>query len=66
MAGTSPQSSRLVVDAGGTNTRMALFDPAGNQFRQVCTYVNQDYSCLEDIMTEWLAALDPTHGGESV
>jgi glucokinase len=58
MAGTSPQSNRLVVDAGGTNTRMALFEPEGNQFRQVVTYVNKDYSGLEDIMTQWLAALD--------
>jgi glucokinase len=58
MAGTSPESNRLVVDAGGTNTRMALFDSEGNQFRQLVTYVNQDYSGLEDIMAHWLAALD--------
>lgn len=50
--------TRLVADVGGTNTRMAVFDPAANQFRQICTYLNRDHPGFENIIAQWLEALD--------
>ena len=50
--------TRLVADVGGTNTRMAVFDPAANQFRQICTYLNRDHTGFENIIAQWLEALD--------
>ncbi len=50
-------SSRLVADVGGTNTRMALYDPATDEYRQLATYSNCDHPVIEDIISRWLAAL---------
>ena len=50
--------SRLVADVGGTNTRLALFEPATNAYRALATYINRDYSRFEDIIASWLEALD--------
>ena len=43
MLSTSP---RLVADIGGTNTRIALFDPLLNDFRALHQYINREFSCL--------------------
>ncbi len=59
-----PRANRLVADVGGTNSRLALFDPKTNELRAVRTYVNSDYSQFEAIMAAWLDALTeppPTH-----
>lgn len=50
-------SPRLVADVGGTNTRIALFDPKLNELRALHKYINRDFSCLEDIIAHWLAQL---------
>ena len=54
MFATSP---RLVADIGGTNTRIALFDPQANEFRALRQYINRQFSCLEDIIADWLQQL---------
>ncbi len=46
---------------GGTNTRIALYDPANDEYRALNTYRNQDYSDLEQVLTHWLNALKETH-----
>lgn len=51
------QSARLVADVGGTNTRIALFDPARAEFRALSIYINHEYVQLEDIIAQWLGAL---------
>jgi glucokinase len=51
------QASRLVADVGGTNTRVALFDPARAEFRALSTYVNREFATLEDILRQWLDEL---------
>ena len=49
--------NRLVADIGGTNTRLALFDPAANEFRALCTFVNREHAQFEDIIAIWLDSL---------
>jgi glucokinase len=51
-------ATRLVADVGGTNSRLALFDPASDQLYAISTYVNRDHSRFEDIIGLWLEALD--------
>ena len=53
-------SRRLVADVGGTNTRLALFNPDTDALESVAYYVNRDYAHFEDVIAEWLAA----HPGE--
>ncbi len=50
-------ANRLVADIGGTNTRLALFDPVANEFRWLSSYVNRDYGRPEDIIHTWLDAM---------
>ena len=50
--------TRLVADVGGTNTRLALFDPATDELRALSTYDNCDHQRLEDIIASWLQTLD--------
>lgn len=57
MAPSSPQAPRLVADVGGTNTRIALFDPARAEFRALSTFINREFARLEDIIALWLADL---------
>ena len=52
------QPRRMVADIGGTNTRIALFDPEASKLRAVRTYINRDYLQLEDVIARWLADLD--------
>lgn len=58
MSELSPFSTRLVADVGGTNTRMALFDPATSTFRGLENYINRDYQHFEDVIAHWLKSLD--------
>lgn len=53
----SGDGPRLVADVGGTNTRIALFDPAENALRHVRGYVNREYPSLEAVIAAWLADL---------
>ncbi len=57
MALTNSNANRLVADMGGTNTRLALFDPLANELRALSHYVNRDYGQPEDIIVAWLDAL---------
>jgi glucokinase len=54
-------SPRLVADVGGTNTRIALFDPASGEFQGLAHYINRDYRRFEDLMAHWLESLDQPH-----
>ena len=48
---------RIVADVGGTNTRIALYDPAADEYRQLASYENGEHPGIEDIISRWLAAL---------
>jgi glucokinase len=54
MPAPSSQTPRLVADVGGTNTRIALFDPVVAEFRSLATYTNREFERLEDIIATWL------------
>ena len=54
---TTSSAHRLVADIGGTNTRLALFDPSTNELSALSHYVNRDYDQPEDIIVAWLDAL---------
>lgn len=54
-AGQAPR--RLVADVGGTNTRLALFNPDNNQLESVAYYTNRDFEQFEDVIAQWLATL---------
>ena len=54
MSDLPPQPIRVVADVGGTNTRLALFDPSRNEIRALSTYINREFALLEDIFTHWL------------
>lgn len=47
-------NTRLVADVGGTNTRIALYDPESGQFRGLKTYINRDYREFEQVIDAWL------------
>ena len=49
--------TRLVADVGGTNTRLALFDPVADELQAVSSYENRDYRRFEDIIARWLQTL---------
>jgi len=53
-----------VGDIGGTNTRLALFDPGSGALSAVRNYLNRDYGSLEEIIAEWLAELKDTAPGD--
>ena len=57
MAPHSSPDTRLVTDVGGTNTRIALFDPEANELRALATYRNRDHAQFEDVIALWLASL---------
>jgi glucokinase len=58
VASQSTHLCRLVADVGGTNTRLALFDPRTNELRAVAAYINREHERFEDIITLWLGTLD--------
>lgn len=49
---------RLVGDIGGTNTRLALYDPATRELRARKDYRNRDYPELQDVIEQWLSSLN--------
>lgn len=49
---------RMVADVGGTNTRIALFDPAEGELRRLVVFKNRDYPRFEDVISAWLENLD--------
>lgn len=52
------RSTRLVADIGGTNTRLALFDPVSQTLRAKRQYTNREHASLESIINTWLNGLD--------
>lgn len=48
----------MVADVGGSNTRLALFDPAAGELRALVAYDNRDYQRFEDIISSWLQSLE--------
>lgn len=54
---SKPLTNRLVADIGGTNSRLALYDPVTDEFRSLRTYINREYAQFEDIVLAWLDAL---------
>lgn len=57
MSPATGESTRLVADIGGTNTRLALFDPDSDTLRATGQYVNREHDSLGDIIEAWLADL---------
>jgi glucokinase len=49
--------TKLVAEIGGTNTRLALFDPDRHALRARRPYINEQYASLEDIIDTWLKDL---------
>ncbi|MEZ5570499.1 MAG: glucokinase [Halioglobus sp.] len=58
MSTSIPRATRLVADIGGTNCRLALFDPCTNSLHFRRSYINRDYRQFEDIVAAWLRTLD--------
>jgi glucokinase len=59
----TPEShaTRLVADIGGTNSRLALYDPATNELRSLRSFINREYAHFEDIVAAWLGSLTESH-----
>ncbi|CAA0116166.1 Glucokinase [Halioglobus japonicus] len=55
---SQPLNTRLVADIGGTNSRLALYDPHSDELRALRTYLNREYGQFEDIVEDWLNALN--------
>ena len=53
----TPTATRMVADIGGTNTRIALYDPPAKEFRALHSYVNRDFAGLQQVLATWLDAL---------
>ncbi|MFT6958349.1 MAG: glucokinase [Halieaceae bacterium] len=51
------EGPRLVADVGGTNTRIALYDPASDKYFSVQNYVNRNFVNFEDVVEHWLGNL---------
>lgn len=54
---TSGNKTRLVADIGGTNSRLALYDPNTGQLTCVTYYINRDFQHFEQVIQRWLEAL---------
>lgn len=50
--------TRVVADVGGTNTRLALFDEAREQFDSLAEFRNADHESLEQVIEHWLDSLN--------
>jgi glucokinase len=57
-------NTRLVADVGGTNTRMALYDPKTDNIRALKTYINREYERFEQVIGAWLSTLSEPHPNE--
>jgi glucokinase len=60
VSASASSDNRLVADIGGTNSRLALYDPAANELRSLHSFTNRDYGRFEDILDEWLQGLPET------
>lgn len=49
---------RLVADVGGTNTRIAVYDPTTDTLLHRVNYQNRDFDQFSDLLTHWQADLD--------
>ena len=47
----------MVADVGGTNTRLALFDPSKNEFRHTQNYTNRDFESFAAVIAAWRNSL---------
>lgn len=54
MSQTSQHGTRLVADVGGTNARLALYDPATNELRARKDYLTSDYAEFQGVVSAWL------------
>lgn len=64
MTTATPLTTRLVADIGGTNSRLALYDPGTDSLLSRHDYNNRDFHCFEDIVAAWLDRLQaprPAH-----
>jgi glucokinase len=55
---STARATRLVADVGGTNTRLALFDPLTQELRTRRNYINRDHGTFEEIIDGWVHDLD--------
>ncbi|MEP1471218.1 MAG: glucokinase [Halieaceae bacterium] len=55
---------RLVADVGGTNTRIAVYDPDTDAFLHRVNYQNRDFDTFSELLAHWQAGLDdkPSQG----
>ncbi len=51
---TGQAARRLVADVGGTNTRLAAFNPDTGGLESVAYYTNRDFNAFEDVIALWL------------
>jgi glucokinase len=45
-----------VGDIGGTNTRLALYDPETMALSEIANYANQDFDTIDDAIAQWLSS----------
>ena len=57
MVDETPGRIRAVADVGGTNTRLAVFDPASAEISGIRAYANRDYASLQAVISAWLDQL---------
>lgn len=57
MLASETSTTRVVADIGGTNSRLALYDPVTKQLRSLRTFTNREYAHFEDIVLAWLGTL---------
>lgn len=50
-------ATRLVADIGGTNARLALFDPRDGSLRHRHDFENAEFDSLEAVIERWIAQL---------
>jgi glucokinase len=50
-------NTRLVADIGGTNSRLALYDPDTGKLSSVCYYTNLEFQHFHQVIEKWLDTL---------
>ena len=58
-AGQAQASTRLVADVGGTNTRLALFNPGTNRLESVEHYTNREFEHFDQVDKSHTYQLEP-------
>lgn len=51
-------TTRLVADVGGTNSRVGLFDEASKTIDHIVEYRNTDFDGIEEVISRWLERLE--------